>query len=145
MKFRKLRIAFSVTCGIACVLLLMLWVRSYWRMEQLSGPLSRTRILLIASIEGGLLVQFPLHDWGYRWKTRSNLLGSGARSSFRFGSEFRIVPDGFCLPHWSLVALFATLAAVPALRWRYSLRTLLIAITLVAVVLGILVWVRAST
>ena len=27
---RYLRIAFSVMCGIACVLLIALWVRSYW-------------------------------------------------------------------------------------------------------------------
>src|SRR5262245_8434139 len=30
MKFRKLRIAFSVTCGVICLLLIVLWVRSYW-------------------------------------------------------------------------------------------------------------------
>ena len=29
MRFRKLRIAFSVTCLIACVLLIVFWVRSY--------------------------------------------------------------------------------------------------------------------
>ena len=30
MRFRKLRIAWSVACLIACVLLIVLWVRSYW-------------------------------------------------------------------------------------------------------------------
>src|SRR5258708_7822240 len=30
MRFRKLRIAFSATCLIACVLLIALWVRSYY-------------------------------------------------------------------------------------------------------------------
>jgi hypothetical protein len=35
MKFRKLRIAFSVTCLIACVLLIVLWVRSYWWSDDL--------------------------------------------------------------------------------------------------------------
>ena len=31
MRFRKLRIAWSVGCGlVACVLLIALWVRSYW-------------------------------------------------------------------------------------------------------------------
>ena len=29
MRFRKLRIAWSVVCGVACVLLIVLWVRSY--------------------------------------------------------------------------------------------------------------------
>src|SRR4051812_46227316 len=33
MRYRKLRIAFSVTCGIACVLLIVLWLRSYWLVE----------------------------------------------------------------------------------------------------------------
>ena len=33
---RYLRIAFSVTCGIACVLLIVLWVRSYWTIDGVS-------------------------------------------------------------------------------------------------------------
>ncbi len=43
---------------------------------------------------------------------------------------------------WLPTLLFATLAAVPWLPWsnRFSLRTLLIATTLVAVVLGLIVW-----
>jgi hypothetical protein len=137
---RYLRIAFSVTCGIACVLMIGLWVRSYWWMDQFGGPLSPTRILLVGSIEGGLLVQCPFHDWGYNWNVKSNSLKSGGRSSFRFGNEFRRIPDGFCLPHWSLVVLYATLTAVPWIR-RFSLRTLLIATTLVALVLGRIVYV----
>ena len=30
MKFRKLRIALSVTWGVACLLLIVLWVRSFY-------------------------------------------------------------------------------------------------------------------
>ena len=30
MKYRKLRIAWSAVCGIVCLLLIVLWVRSYW-------------------------------------------------------------------------------------------------------------------
>ena len=41
--FRYLRIAFSITCFIACVLLISLWVRSYsWAelfLHNTSGPL----------------------------------------------------------------------------------------------------------
>jgi hypothetical protein len=33
MKHRKLRIAFSALCGVLCLLLIGLWVRSYWRTE----------------------------------------------------------------------------------------------------------------
>src|SRR6185295_10739478 len=30
MRFRKLRIAFSVACAVVCLLLCVLWLRSYW-------------------------------------------------------------------------------------------------------------------
>jgi hypothetical protein len=47
-------------------------------------------------------------------------------------------------PAWMVAVLLATViapvATVPWLRWRFTLRTLLIATTLVAVVLGLVVW-----
>src|SRR4051812_28474407 len=36
IRFRKLRIAWSVMCGVACVLLIVLWVRSYWHGDVMS-------------------------------------------------------------------------------------------------------------
>src|SRR5215207_1862396 len=33
MRFRKLRIAWSVAYSMACVLLIVLWVRSYWKLD----------------------------------------------------------------------------------------------------------------
>ncbi len=39
MRYRKLRIVSSVVCAIACVLLIALWVRSYWRSDDLHGPI----------------------------------------------------------------------------------------------------------
>jgi hypothetical protein len=53
-------------------------------------------------------------------------------------SPFRIVVS---LPFCVLVPIFAMLAATPWFRLRFSLRTLLIATTLVAVVLGLIVYV----
>ena len=44
MRFRKLRIAWSVVWGIACVLLIVLWVRSYWWGEQLSYTTAQTNL-----------------------------------------------------------------------------------------------------
>ena len=51
MRFRKLRIAFSATCLIACVLLIALWVRSYWRIDWLSH-LSSNSYANVASARG---------------------------------------------------------------------------------------------
>jgi hypothetical protein len=42
-------------------------------------------------------------------------------------------------PHWLLLLYTVTLGTIPWLHWRFSLRTLLIAMTLVAVVLGLIV------
>jgi hypothetical protein len=51
--------------------------------------------------------------------------------------------SGIMLPHWAVVVFFGSLAILPWMphvRWRFSLRTLLIATTLVAVVLGLAVY-----
>ena len=45
----------------------------------------------------------------------------------------------FVVPHWLVTALFAIIGFVPWIPWKFSLRTLLIATTLIAVVLGLVV------
>ena len=59
------------------------------------------------------------------------------------------VPSGnvrLVLPHWFTVGLSTTFSVVPwfALRKSFSLRTLLIATTLIAVVLGLAVWLTKA-
>jgi hypothetical protein len=56
--------------------------------------------------------------------------------SVRYGSASVVV-----IPTWMVFLLFVTLGAAPWIHWsRYSLRTLLITITLVAIGLGLIVW-----
>ena len=54
----------------------------------------------------------------------------------------QIVPHGvgLAVPYWWLVWPTSLLVMLPWIHWRFSLRTLLIATTLVAVVLGLIVW-----
>src|SRR6476620_7609681 len=74
MRFRKLRIAWSVMCGIACVLLIVLWVRSYWWSEgiEYKRPL---RVSYVAWESGGLFLvtnSLPVtirSDWSFRHVT----------------------------------------------------------------------------
>jgi hypothetical protein len=54
--------------------------------------------------------------------------------SSRAGKNIRM----FFLPYWFPFLLGATLAAAPWIKWRFSLRTLLIATTLVAFLLGLI-------
>jgi hypothetical protein len=60
---RNLRIAFSAICGIACVLLIVLWVRSYWVWD-----LINTTGYSVSSFRGHLsldkqVAQFPMRGW----------------------------------------------------------------------------------
>ena len=141
---RYLRIAFSVTCGIACVLLVVLWVRSYWVADTVRipslGPIG------VSSAHGLLLVGGPRGDmqpsgWGFISASTIEV----TRDLFDFeNAGFKYFRDrlGWVLqfPHWFAVAILCTLAALPWIRWRFSLRTLLIATTVVALALGLIIY-----
>ena len=151
MRFRKLRIAWSVFWGLAAVLLIALWVRSYvWR----DGCYIASRIHL-SSCYGQITLDAALppysfeQDWSY-WcdSAESTFRGFGklefARRNLLMFSWESFRPFRPCyFPHWSMVVPLAAFAIAPWIRslsLRFSLRTLLIATTLVAVALGLVVW-----
>jgi hypothetical protein len=159
MRYRKLRIAWSVGCGIACVLLIVLWVRSYLNYEDAMWR-SATDSLCVHSGLGHVLVveqpgnkpqyAFPMWKWtvGSQPITdpvnlERDIMNYHKTLGFGWGE---IAPQRFLMaPHWSLILLSSVMSGLPWLRsfaWRFSLRTLLIATTLVAVVLGLIVWLR---
>ena len=146
MRFRKLRIAFSISCGIACVLLIALWVRSYSQLYNLSNL---SRQLSLSSCCGPVSVNVPFYS-------DESSDGCSTKITKLFGHQlfFDSYPAayisqddvGIAIPDWGIVGSARTIGVIPWIRWsnRFSLRTLLIATTLVAVVLGLAVWmVRA--
>ena len=136
---RGLRIAVSAVCGVMCLLLIFLWIRSYWREVVIGYVDSRNRELHFVSWNGGISVSTANHDpsnpgaWRKYVAWEPGIIGFGGFTTARSTSVK--------VPHWFPVLLFATLATLPLirLRWKYSLRTLLIATTLVAVVFGLAV------
>src|SRR5262245_32475259 len=62
MSLRKLRIAWSAFCGLAAVLLVVLWVRSYWRVEMIACPLTSNYYIGAASQPG--CVGLAIHPMG---------------------------------------------------------------------------------
>src|SRR4051812_45703137 len=136
MRSRYLRITFFATCLIACVLLIVLWVRSYSVFDELrvSG-----KNLCIGSRHGEILLNAPCIE----------ITWPGIPTTFdAFGDVFNYDaysptadrdPRGTGIHYCAPSLFFAVLAALPWLRWRFSLRTLLIATTLVAVVLWLIV------
>jgi len=149
MKYRKLRIAWSAVWGIVCLLLVALWVRSYRAYDIVTHVKPGFVINTVGSNGGTLYVAHTtlpsnLRFAGPGWQFRS----AGPPLGWRYGSAVvGEVPSMFefkngliRLPYFLLIALSAAAVAVSWLPWQFSLRTLLIATTLVAVGLGWIVY-----
>jgi hypothetical protein len=65
VKYRKLRITFSVACGIFCLLLIVLLVRSYQTFDRLGGPMSSKHSAIVISHTGHLSVVFTQIGFGW--------------------------------------------------------------------------------
>jgi hypothetical protein len=155
MRFRKLRIAWSVVWGLLAVLLIVLWVRSYWWSDTAFGPLSKSRAVLLSSRHGRLSViveQIKIPMWAYSRNSRAEQLAATSSPSLSqaFARLFAITfyskkNSGASTPYTYPVLLICGLAVAPWIRqlqWQFSLRTLLIVTTLVVVVLGLFVWLH---
>jgi hypothetical protein len=143
---KHLRVAVTALSLTACVLLIALWVRSYWWADGVGRALQTSRnttVVSVGSNYGGVVLGRHVdpewfvppeivNRWGYISDTARPV-----SPSFDWKASSRQVRIEF--PIWSLALFAASLAAVPWLPWRFSLRTLLIATTLIAVVLGIVV------
>jgi hypothetical protein len=141
------RIAVTALSLTACVLLVALWVRSYYVADLITGHTSNAHKVVVTSFWGrlGLMVaperarlavdadiklrRYEIGEW-IAVPKKVGTLGFSA-----YSGEYGI---NVASPHWFLATLAGLFALVPWMR-RFSLRTLLIATTLVAVGLGIVV------
>jgi hypothetical protein len=155
---RYLRIGFCATCGIACVLLIVLWVRSYYVSDAAFMRISQSTGYNSSSMQGQLTLRRETIDGSgfygnmgiLDWVWTAHPPGAFLRYPTKFGFDLRQVPYFIVFPYWALVFVSVVLAAMPVLNWRrltrFSLRTLLIGTMLVAVGLGMLAWLmRASS
>lgn len=147
----KLRIAWSAAWGLLAVLLAGFWVRSSHVADGAYIPLPAQSAISIRSITSRLVVTH--HATG---RTRTWAAWSGDFDDFQL-VEARLADDSFgfgyfanspnrtvIVPHWFVIAICTTLAALPTIRWstRFRLRTLLIITTLFAVALGGILYVE---
>jgi hypothetical protein len=143
---RYLRIAFSVTCGILCLVLIVMWVTSYVTHYRVRGYSVGVEVALqygvlyferldVSPIPG---VIYPFADVSSdpAWVLRAEGYPPEFSSLVHFGMRY----GSFAIPIWSLMLVSGSFAFSPWIRWRFSLRTLLIAMTLVAVSLGAIVY-----
>ncbi len=148
MRFRKLRIAWSVACGFACVLLIALWVRSYRWEDALVWVQGPTRnVFSVGSMYGWVQLMYePGGDSEEMLLPRFCRLQRPPARSLKSVPSFALTANAaftsIRFPIWVLVLLAAAIGTTSWLRFscRFSLLRLLIATTLVAVVLGLAVW-----
>jgi hypothetical protein len=134
--FRKLRSAWSVGCGILCVLLIVFWVRSYSWLDSASlfGKYS------LASFRGDIFVNRPVVlTYSGPAPPRFSPPRYGITSIPADQRGLIIFEGGWAIPYWLSMLPVVALGIAPWFRWRFSLRTLLIAATLVALAVGLVV------
>src|SRR5258705_7220858 len=116
MRFRNLRIAWSVGCGIACVLLIVLWVRSYWWADNALNFLGHD----LASVHGNVVIDDTICFTSVDGKIV--YLGGGTADQF-YAISISLANvahvrqgKGIAVPYWALVFPLAVLAPAPWLR-----------------------------
>ena len=146
---RWLRVSFTAVCLLVCVLLVALWVRSYTMVHTLY-VYRNVHHAYIHSVQGKLILQ----DFALQ-----NPLSHGHWLSYKPGQASEFIEDSveglagknFCfkrrgqfwdvsVPHWFPASIALSLATLPWLPWRFSLRTLLIAVMLLSIALGMSVF-----
>lgn len=111
-------------------------------MDVIDGPLFRTVQISAESRYGKLIL-------GCYWTTGGNWYAQSFAPAYQWNNELLKVTAGppyahgwVAFPYPIAIIALAMIAAIPLVNWsrQFSLRTLLIAATLLAVVLGLAVW-----
>lgn len=144
MRFRKLRITFSATCGVACVLLIVLWVRSHTKYDIVVYTLSNRTVGYSSALGDIALLNLgdTYDNEPGTWHVFCNEI-TADQQPFPPTWFLSWHPGDFIMAYWLptlTAALIATIAAKPWISRNFSLRTLLIATMLVAAVLGLAVY-----
>jgi hypothetical protein len=144
-RLSRLRLATSALGLAACAFILASWVRSYCTIDDLRAPLTASRTVRIESKRGTLSWQFFDATWGaYVHKSTWNATRMDPPwerwdahvPTWRWIQPAGLGPEMFILPYWFPTVLAAALTVTPWMSLRFSLRKMLIAVTLLAGLLG---------
>jgi hypothetical protein len=163
--FRRLLKIASILCIVACVASMAMWVRSYRSKDEWRGNVVGDRKASIASSAGRISLNEAVRDdapsswrqeWEFengspqsRWKSpddplqprQSRPMANPVRkvpTHFGIGGYFSWTDSQLKLPYWLLVLTCGSLAMIFQIRWpwHFTLRSLFIATTFLAIVLG---------
>jgi hypothetical protein len=145
---RKLRIAWTAFFAALAVAFIVLWV----------GSISHVIFIKLPAIKKHCITAYPIRnalvicDEGNRRPNWRAGIEISSPPSYWPAAESLVIQHGpffeyptllgtaYGVSLWLLIILSSSLAPLSWLHWRFSLRTLLIATTLVAVILGAIVY-----
>jgi hypothetical protein len=157
--FRYLWLAWSAFSLVASLFIIALWIRSYWWLDYRFCEFGGNSGVFVHSLQGQLRVilisepsnlafSVPSEGTGLLelWRETFGLPNSPHRIPAEWAPDHSNLrkfawtryPDGqrFVVPDWFLAVLCGVLAGAPWVR-RFSLRSLLITMTVLAVFLGV--------
>jgi hypothetical protein len=157
MKYRKLRIAWSVAWGALCLLVVAMWVRSFTYSEGAGIALADNCVAWVFTVRGRVLIVVRREDrqiatpvnpsGGWSELVYPESVPRIERNTGPHVLGFGIVVFGpgiyrLRFPYWFLTSLTVALVVLPWVSryWQFSLRTLLIGMTLAGVGLGLLLF-----
>ena len=150
---RLLRIGWLVICCVPCLLLITLWVRSYSWSDLLGARISKTPIELI-SAEGRLKIT-RAKEMSAQYERRSSSFKTDQSQAHALAHHIRgfnnvwgigIVRSrnpAILLPYWLLVVIVGVVSlAASRIRWsaQFSMRAMLVTMTLVAIASLLITW-----
>jgi hypothetical protein len=128
--------------ALVAVAFAVLWVRSYTHREGVLVPLMNSEGRSFASFRGRIGSEPDPAATQWAWRSESANLHDFDWDEWERTTPRWIVGKNYAVvvPHWFPLAVAGALSVAPWLALRFSVRTMLIATTLVAVVLGLAVW-----
>jgi hypothetical protein len=154
---KYLRISVTALSLTACVLLIVLWVISLNHIYKAYARI-HDQYLEVSALRGRFGLQFVTEKHNWTLENRRGLISKAVDSTYvhsfpvdvtaRFGFSFQhFYPPGpytlrvwrGTVPCWFLAGVCGGFACLSWRPWRFSLRTLLIATTLIAAALGLIV------
>jgi hypothetical protein len=117
----------------------MLWMRSYWRADDIFSMPSHRQV--VHSMIGSIAFIDSPHGWRYKVESESvaDLTEGLEINRLRNLRWVRLSGRVKVTPHWFWMILFGVAGAAPWLRWRFSVRGVVVLMAFVATMFAILI------
>jgi hypothetical protein len=136
---------------MVCLLVIMLWMRSYFRFDAVVHGFADKNGIIIESTSGKVVTWYiaaPMVEESWLWRSnppeKAKRVSKNLADLTHAGFLFSFPPQAtvVVLPHWFLAIAALVIGAVPWLKptTRFSLRTMFLVTALIAIALGVIAY-----